>query len=247
MTLHLRDGASHSFKPPTAIHSSSGSYVYTFLNSSADHGSSSEEEFDVMELRARGGQRKNTAREKVKDVTFLECAVTKDDTLNKLALQYACKVADIKRVNNLILEQDMYALKTIKIPVKVNGILTELQKELNPQQRMHSNLEASGVELTEEMSVDVTESRNLSKYFEEIDANIEAAALVQDLSNEPLIPNSQHSSSYLLRNDQPSIRGDWGIRWNAILIMLLIVVVLPVFYLIYKMREHAYTNSTRSS
>ncbi|KAI2576004.1 LysM domain containing 4, partial [Homo sapiens] len=33
------------------------------------------------------------------------------------------KVADIKKVNNFIREQDLYALKSVKIPVRNHGIL----------------------------------------------------------------------------------------------------------------------------
>lgn len=39
-------------------------------------------------------------------------------------------MADIKRVNNLIQDQDLYALKSIKIPVKKHGLLTETNSEL---------------------------------------------------------------------------------------------------------------------
>uniref|UniRef100_A0A8C5M7E2 LysM and putative peptidoglycan-binding domain-containing protein 4 n=1 Tax=Leptobrachium leishanense TaxID=445787 RepID=A0A8C5M7E2_9ANUR len=239
--MHRRDVGSHTFQPPATVHSSQGSHVYTFSNGTLDPDTSSEEEFDVMELRARGGQRNNTTRKRVGDIVLLEHSITKDDTLNKLALHYGCKVADIKQVNNFISEQDMYALKSIKIPAKVNGILTELHDELNPQRASHT-LEASGMELTEEMPVDVAESGDLSRYFQEIDENIEAAAL--DLS-EPLLPGS-HSSSHSSKKNDPITGADWGIRWwNAVFIMLLIGIVLPVYYIIfYKLRGHSHTNLT---
>lgn len=87
-------GPSHSFHPPTGVHTSLGAHVYTFTNGAADLDGSSEEELDVMELRARGGERQHRSalREKVSDVVFLERAVTEEDSLNKLALQYGCKV-----------------------------------------------------------------------------------------------------------------------------------------------------------
>ncbi|XP_053318354.1 lysM and putative peptidoglycan-binding domain-containing protein 4 [Spea bombifrons] len=232
--MKLREGSSHSFQPATGVRSSSGSHVYTFANGSADLDSSSEDEFDVAELRARGGPlpRQNASRQKVGDVVFLERAITEDDTLYKLALQYGCKVADIKRINNLIREQDMYALKTIKIPVKVHGLLTEQHEKLNLQQGVPS---ASVMESPEEMAFTVSESRDLSRYFQEIDQNIESATQTQDLFSEAIVPDtSKYPSSHLLREKDPSSGADWGIRWwNAVFIMLLIGIVLPVFYIIY--------------
>ncbi|CAG13095.1 unnamed protein product, partial [Tetraodon nigroviridis] len=59
------------------------------------------------------------------NIQFLEREVLDGDTLNKFALQYGCKVADIKRVNNLIQEQDFYALKSVRIPVQKHSLLEE--------------------------------------------------------------------------------------------------------------------------
>ncbi|KAM4749042.1 lysM and putative peptidoglycan-binding domain-containing protein 4 [Rhinophrynus dorsalis] len=231
--MRLREGRSHSFQPHSAVHSSCGSHVYTFTNGTADSDSSSEDEFDAMELRVRGAeqQRQNASREKVGDMILLERVITEDDNLNKLALQYGCKVADIKRVNNLIREQDIYALKTIKIPVKVHGLLTETCDELSPHQSLNSSVL---IESSEEVPTTSTENQDLRVYFREIDQNIEAAQ-TQELFNESFALNSQiQLSAPLLGQKQPSSGADWGIRWwNAVLIMLLIGIVLPVFYIIY--------------
>ncbi|KAM8972315.1 lysM and putative peptidoglycan-binding domain-containing protein 4 [Pelodytes ibericus] len=237
MTMRLREGSSHPFQPATGVQTSPGSHVYTFSNGFVDPDSSSEEEFDVMELRARGGQRPNATREKVGDVVLLERAITEDDTLNKLALQYACKVADIKRVNNLITEQDMYALKMIKIPVKANGLLMEQHDVLNQQQRVFLN--SGGSELPGEICMDIPGSRDLSRYFQEIDKNIEAATQTQDMFSESLdLDSESYSTSQLLMQKGRGTGADWGIRWwNAVLIMLLIGIVLPVFYIIYKTKS----------
>lgn len=46
---------------------------------------------------------------------------------------YSCfcpQVADIKRVNNLMQEQDLFALKSIKIPVQKHSLLTETCTDL---------------------------------------------------------------------------------------------------------------------
>ncbi|OCT86770.1 lysM and putative peptidoglycan-binding domain-containing protein 4-like [Xenopus laevis] len=230
--MRLREGRTHSFQPPSSVHSSFDSHVYTFSNGTAEGDGSSEEEFDVTELRARGSeqQRINALREKLGDVILLERAITEDDNLNKLALQYGCKVADIKRVNNLMRDQDIYALKTIKIPVKVHGLLTERADELTAPYLNPSALP----EPTEEESRPSLESRDFTVYFKEIDQNIEAAQ-TNDLFNEsfPLeSPSRPHPR--MVGQKQPNSGADWGIRWwNAVVIMLLVGIVLPVFYIVY--------------
>uniref|UniRef100_A0A8C3SSE7 Uncharacterized protein n=1 Tax=Chelydra serpentina TaxID=8475 RepID=A0A8C3SSE7_CHESE len=51
-------------------------------------------ESDFMELRPRGKeqQRSNSSQEKAGDLVLLERELTEGDNLNKLALQYGCKV-----------------------------------------------------------------------------------------------------------------------------------------------------------
>ncbi|KAG8543498.1 hypothetical protein GDO81_006269 [Engystomops pustulosus] len=235
--MHFIKGPSHSFHPPTTVHSSRGSHVYTFTNGSADLDSSSEEELDIMELRARGGelQRRRASREKVSDIVLLEHTITESDNLNKLSLQYGCKVADIKRINNFLTEQDMYALKTIKIPVKVHSILTERHGEPKAHKGRSADSVDVVIESGDEASVTPTENGDLTRYFQEIDQNIEAAAQNQELFSESLdFGSSSHLISSTLRQKEPNPGADWGIRWwNAVCIMLLIGIVLPVFYILY--------------
>lgn len=237
ITMRLKKGPSHSFHPPTTIHLSRGSQVYTFTNGSADLDSSSEDELDIMELRARGRElhRQSASRERIGDLVLLEHVITENDNLNKLALQYGCKVADIKRINNFLTEQDMYALKTIKIPVKVHGILTERHEEPNAHKGRSADSIDIVIESGDEASVSPIENRGLSQYFREVDQNIEAAAQNQELFSESLdLGTGSHQLSPLLRHKDPNLGADWGIRWwNAVFIMLLIGIVLPVFYIIY--------------
>ena len=72
-----------------------------FPNGRSDSEESSEEELNVMELRPRGKeqQRCSTSRDRVGDVVLLEREITEDDNLNKLALQYGCKVRAVSGFN----------------------------------------------------------------------------------------------------------------------------------------------------
>ncbi|XP_061451284.1 lysM and putative peptidoglycan-binding domain-containing protein 4 [Rhineura floridana] len=229
--MRLPEGLTRSFQAPSTVRKFTSSQVYLFRNRESDtDDSSSEEELDIMGLRARGKeqQRCNAAREKVGDVVLLERAVGKDDSLNKLALQYGCKVGDIKRVNNFIQEQDLYALKSIKIPVKVNGVLTETQEEFLPPERaslLSTELSGSKDEVGGE------DMEHIDQYFRGIDHIVQAAQLEASPSTDYCIETPNWSS--------PGRKGtssgvDCGIQWwNAVFVMLLVGIVLPVFYIVY--------------
>lgn len=92
--MRLNEGPTRSFQAPVTVRNYPSSHVYVFPDGRWDSDESSEEEFDVVELRPRGKeqQRRAASREKVGDVVLLEREITAGDSLNKLALQYGCKV-----------------------------------------------------------------------------------------------------------------------------------------------------------
>ena len=56
----------------------------------------------------------------------VEAEVQPGDTLASISLKYNIPVAELKRVNNILAENQFFALKRIKIPVKAASLLTEL-------------------------------------------------------------------------------------------------------------------------
>ncbi|KAG8516359.1 LysM and putative peptidoglycan-binding domain-containing protein 4 [Galemys pyrenaicus] len=218
------------------------SHVYMFENGSGDSGDSSEDESHSVSLRPRRKEcQKKGAHHPQQpgagDVVLLQRELAQEDSLNKLALQYGCKVADIKKVNNFIREQDLYALKSIKIPVKNHGILTETHKELRPISSPSSEIRVTFEEQPEPERTAVGPtglSSPLTEFFKDIDQNIEHVVQSEiflsesyciEPSSQPLLPASPK---------MPTNGADCGIQWwNAVFIMLLIGIVLPVFYLVY--------------
>ncbi|XP_057612444.1 lysM and putative peptidoglycan-binding domain-containing protein 4 isoform X2 [Chionomys nivalis] len=144
------------------------------------------------------------------------------------------KVADIKKVNNFIREQDLYALKSIKIPVRNHGILTETHQELTPLRTPSSETRVTLIELPEEEDAAgaAAQGSQLTDFFKGIDENIERAVQSDvfhsdscSVEAQPLLPTAQKPAAY---------GADCGMQWwNAVFLMLLIGVVLPVFYLVY--------------
>lgn len=212
-----------------------------FKNGSGDSGDSSEEESQHVVLRPRGKERpKNSVQHPqhpgAGSVVLLQRELAQEDSLNKLALQYGCKVAEIKKVNNFIREQDLYALKSIKIPVRKHGILTETHQELTPLGGPSSETRVTLVGLPEDeaASAATAQGNQLTDFFKGIDENIERVvqsdvfhsdSCCVEAIDEPLLPTTQKP---------PADGADCGIQWwNAVFLMLLIGIVLPVFYLVY--------------
>ncbi|NWX85287.1 LYSM4 protein, partial [Nothoprocta ornata] len=224
--MRLKESRARACQAPVTMHSR----VNVFQRGPLEPEQSEEEEEEEAtvgtELRARGREqpRGSAARG---GVVLLQRDVSHRDSLNKLALQYGCKVADIKRVNNFIREQDLYALKSIKIPVKNHGLLTEKGQELQPIGPVCPGAAPTLVDIPEASA----ESTELQDYFRDIDRSIEEAAQAEaqlDAEFGLEAPRRPPGSG------TPDSGADCGIQWwNAVFVMLLIGVVLPVFYITY--------------
>lgn len=80
-----------AFQAPVDVHASADGQVYMFRRKTNEYAASSEdEELSVMELRPRSYQ--DQKEDRLQNVQLLERQVLDDDNLNKLALQYGCKV-----------------------------------------------------------------------------------------------------------------------------------------------------------
>ncbi|NXY05107.1 LYSM4 protein, partial [Pteruthius melanotis] len=236
--MRLNESRTRSFQAPVTVHNFPGKQVYVFPNGRSDSEESSEEELNVMELRPRGKeqQRGSAARDRLGDVVLLEREITEGDNLNKLALQYGCKVADIKRVNNFIREQDLYALKSIKIPVRPYGLLTESAGALRPPLAGPAQPGLTRVELPEPEpgTGGSAGGRRLSEYFRGIDQSIQDAVQVEVQLNAEYGVEALERPLPEAGKQETGNGADCGIQWwNAVFIMLLIGIVLPVFYIIY--------------
>lgn len=238
--MRQKEVLTKTFQGPAVVCRTPTSHVYMFKNGSGDSGDSSEEETHHVILRPRGPERQKKGtphpqRPRVSDVVLMQREVAEEDNLNKLALQYGCKVADIKKVNNFIREQDLYALKSIKIPVRNHGVLTETNTELKPLQSPETRVTlAEPADADGEATGAEAPANPLTDFFKGIDQNIERAAQSDiflsesyciDAADQPLLPAPAKT---------PLNGADCGLRWwNAVFIMLLVGIVLPVFYLVY--------------
>lgn len=120
--------------------------------------------------------------------------------------------------------------------MKTHGLLTEKGRELRPLSTVPSQTGLTLVDLPEpdEDASSSADGRHLSDYFKGIDKSIQDAVQVE------VQLNAEYGMEALERplpesgKQETSNGADCGIQWwNAVFIMLLIGIVLPVFYIIY--------------
>ncbi|XP_068169391.1 lysM and putative peptidoglycan-binding domain-containing protein 4 [Antennarius striatus] len=222
-----------AFQAPVDVHASADGKVYMFKrrpNESTVY--SDDEELNVLEMMPKVYQ--DQEHDRLKNVQFLDRQVLDGDSLNKLALQYGCKVADIKRVNNLMQEQDFFALKSIKIPVQKHSFLTEMCADLSePQEEIpHSSVMAAK---PRDRARAHTQVEEVTDFLMEVDHDIEKLIQTTDDQDDNLVDDSEKQKRFGFSGRGLGSHGaDWGIQWwNAVVAMLLIGIVLPLFYVIY--------------
>lgn len=93
-----------------------GSPHYVFLYSD-DENSGDEENFALQ-------SRTNSASSPRK-VEVINVLVKPEDTLQALSLRYRCTISELKRINRIHKENEIYARRSIKVPVQPFSILTE--------------------------------------------------------------------------------------------------------------------------
>lgn len=86
-----------TFQGPAIVCRTPTSHVYMFENRGGDSGDSSEEESHHVALRPRGKERQKKGaphphQPGAGDMVLLQRELAQEDSLNKLALQYGCKV-----------------------------------------------------------------------------------------------------------------------------------------------------------
>ncbi|XP_043565017.1 lysM and putative peptidoglycan-binding domain-containing protein 3 [Chiloscyllium plagiosum] len=230
---------------PATIQPALGNNVYVFASGTPSENELSEEDTECFELRPRGKEkiRRTTSKDRLDDIVYLIWEIQEGDTLNALALQYCCTVADIKRVNNLIKDQDFFALRSVKIPVKKITLLGDTHSPAKSRLVSRPALESNAQFQDSNTGEDSSSSENADNFLREVDKDIERIVKSNDTTKEHLNevvsslttqPFYQAADRKILPRKDPHYGADWGMRWwNAVMIMLVVGIVTPVFYLLY--------------
>ncbi|XP_072520702.1 lysM and putative peptidoglycan-binding domain-containing protein 3 [Salminus brasiliensis] len=239
----------NGFQSATVVQPAMGGHSYIFGNNSETE--CSEEDGESYELRSRGRERlrRSASRERMDDIVYVMRDIKEGDTLISISLQYFCSVADLKRANNLLTEQDFFALRSIKIPVRRFSSFTETH---NPAP--HKSGSPSSVRrvleiplpgaFTDSSPSSSSSTDSVECFLQEKDKDIELLVKSSSPSRSSLseVVSSFSPQQPLLgepdrrpaQRKDPYYGADWGMRWwTAVAIMLVVGIVTPVFYLLY--------------
>ncbi|XP_019750152.1 lysM and putative peptidoglycan-binding domain-containing protein 3 [Hippocampus comes] len=244
-------GQHYGFQSSIMVQPANGGHAYLFGTAGSEN-EQSEEDGDSYELRPRGRTRRSTSKERMDDIVYLSRDIQEGDTLNSIALQYHCSVADLKRSNNLLTEQDLFALRSVKIPVKRFSMLTEthntgpLRQASPAEARRPTQISACSAFPIESSTDSSSSTDSVEGFLMEKDKDIEQLVKSTGPSRSSL---NEVVSSLTLQLKQPSLGkveyklvgkkdpyygADWGMRWwTAVVIMLVVGIITPVFYLLY--------------
>ncbi|XP_002730862.1 lysM and putative peptidoglycan-binding domain-containing protein 3-like [Saccoglossus kowalevskii] len=236
--------------------------VYIFGDADVEAGEINGTEVEMSQIRPRGAKKKRSATNTFHDVEpeeplYIERKIEDEDTLQSFALQYGVPVSELKRINNLIIEQDFFRLKTIKVPVKKYGLLTELHEEKRRRPNAAQPTEAKQtIEVNDEDDEDtVFEVRTVS-IRDSLQGNSEASEFLKNMDKdlEKIRKSTRTEKSSLtevtsmlnaryiqpLTPPKPKFDGaNCGFSWwTMVIIMFAIGIITPVFYFLFKDHIH---------
>lgn len=139
-------------------------------------------------------------------------------------------MADIKRLNNLMQEQDFYALKSVRIPVQKHSFLGETSTILRDHKEdfLHSAAKLKPLD-TPRTHRQPKEASDFA-----VDVEQDTERLIQSAND----PDETRQPRLIVREGSLS-KADRGIQWwNAVVAVLVIGIVLPLFFLlVFKMKN----------
>lgn len=102
---------------------------------------------------------------------YIDYNLSPDETLHTISMKFGVNIVDLKRINSLQNDRDVYALKIIKIPIKPNSIHSEhfadqIKYGSSQMNRLNSNalLNADPVEPSKTPSLDSEDDKSTEEF-----------------------------------------------------------------------------------
>ncbi|XP_050464904.1 lysM and putative peptidoglycan-binding domain-containing protein 3 [Cataglyphis hispanica] len=227
---------------------------YVFLHSD-DESSTDEENISLQVIK-----RSTSPRRKIEVINI---QVKPEDTLQALALRYRCTISELKRINKIDKENEIYAKPYIKVPVQPFSILTETLSE-SQNKNITFTLSQEKLAKKEEQLIDFDTISTTES------SNIEINTIILNSVCEPLSSFNNANSSEVLHTEHDRLLNDmdsteiaescetdifkcsgdnWGLSWMQLLVFsLLLSFAGPIIiYILYIAEYSTKTNITISN
>ncbi|KAL6265489.1 hypothetical protein P5V15_002285 [Pogonomyrmex californicus] len=184
-------------------------------------------------------------------IEVINVQIKPEDTLQALALRYRCTISELKRINKIDKENEIYAKPYIKVPVQPFSILTEVSSE--NQDNVNTTSEQCQEETSTKQEEQLIDLGTASTSIES--SNTEINTIILNSVCEPLssynsanIPEISHTEHDTLLNETENTErvetyetdifkcsGDnWGLSWTQLLVFsLLLSFAGPIIYILY--------------
>jgi len=217
-----------------------------------------------------GSRRSNGSGNNNNGTVLLERRVRRDDTLQKISLQFGVPVAELKRVNGFIADTDLFARDIIKIPVSKHGynhalIMAELNSDNGaPSSNSVITADSAAEIVPSNASISAGEPVHADHLLKTVDANVQKAQrqLEQrqqqnDIFNADngLDDDAMLGSRFIPANGINS-RSRNSAHWLernvrhflAIVLIIFVVIGFPALYFLYKFSEsHGQSNASSNN
>ncbi|XP_049877176.1 lysM and putative peptidoglycan-binding domain-containing protein 3 [Pectinophora gossypiella] len=200
---------------------------------------------------------------------FIEAQVQEGDTLQAIALRFYCSISELKRINHIHKDNEIFARRIIKVPVTPYSVLTELMpsSQQNPVPSTSTYTLTSATPVAQEpvnnthKAVQSSQNNNTEvKNDYAIDCNevvlnsTLAPSLVPYTDVDPseamsedtqlLPPKQREPVESVVVKELTSHGADFGLKWfHLVGCMLVLGVVIPLIYVMFyldKTHEHDY-------
>ncbi|XP_023954452.2 lysM and putative peptidoglycan-binding domain-containing protein 3 isoform X2 [Bicyclus anynana] len=200
---------------------------------------------------------------------FIEAQVQEGDTLQAIALRFHCSISELKRINHIHKDNEIFARRTIKVPVTPYSVLTEIIPTSRPAEPVPSTSQTSTSLNLENILQNPVQNRLPqtktvnSNSSNEGDCAIDCNAVVLNSTLAPsvipytdtdqieaasedtqLLPNKVKEPVEAVVVKQLTSQGaDFGLKWFHLLgVVLILGVFVPIIYIVFFLDKHEHSD-----
>ncbi|XP_045777631.1 lysM and putative peptidoglycan-binding domain-containing protein 3 isoform X2 [Maniola jurtina] len=196
---------------------------------------------------------------------FIEAQVQEGDTLQAIALRFHCSISELKRINHIHKDNEIFARRTIKVPVTPYSVLTEIIPAAKPAEPVPSTSTSTSLNLENLLQSPVLNRlpQNDTATSNEGDFSIDCNAVVLNSTLAPsVIPYTDTEQNELASEDTQLLPGkvkepveavvvkqltsqgaDLGLKWFHLLAFVIVLgVFAPIIYVLFFLDKHEHSD-----
>ncbi|XP_041984459.1 lysM and putative peptidoglycan-binding domain-containing protein 3 isoform X2 [Aricia agestis] len=194
---------------------------------------------------------------------FIEAQIQDGDTLQAIALRFHCSISELKRINQIHKDNEIFAKRTIKVPVTPYSVLTELIPTQPPEPQPSTSSDNATSLNMQSLLQNSQSMQNQSNTPKDVDLALDCNAMILNSTIAPsvipftdseqtdfvsedtqLLPSKEKVSVETVVVKELTAHGaDFGLKWFHLLcFVLLLGVVVPLVYVLFYLDKHEHAD-----